>query len=294
MRLSLTLKFNIVFLLIFAVGFAGTAYLTRNLLQHNAEDEILQNARLLEESALAVRGYTQAQIVPLLQTQMKYSFAPQSVPSFSATEYAGALRTKFPDYAYKEATINPTNPRDRATEWETDVVQKLRSDPSITEIVGQRDAATGPSVYIARPIRITDQACLECHSTVDAAPKTMVAAYGPDNGFGWRLNDVIGAQITSVPTSLALGRAEKAFRSFITSFLTIFALVFVASNLMFYFTVTRRISALSRAVDQVSTGQMDVPIPSTRSRDEVGVLIASFERMRTSLASAMKMIDEHS
>ena len=146
MRLSLTLKFNIVFLLIFAIGFAGTAYLTRKLLLRNAQDEVIQNARLLMESALAVRGYTQGQIVPLLQTQLKYTFAPQSVPSFSATEYAEALRMKFPDYAYKEATLNPTNLRDRATEWETDIIQRLRNQPGLAEIVGEREAATGPMI----------------------------------------------------------------------------------------------------------------------------------------------------
>jgi len=293
MRLSLTLKFNIVFLLIFAVGFAGTAYLTRKLLLRNAQDEVIQNARLLIESAGAVRGYTQSQIVPLLQTQIQYTFPPQSVPSFSATEYANALRGKFPDYNYKEATLNPTNPRDRASEWEADIVQKFRNEPGLNEIVGERDSATGPSLYIARPIQIKEKACLECHSTVDAAPRTMVAAYGPNNGFGWRLNEIIGAQITAVPKAIALGRADKAFQSFIAAFLAIFALVFIASNLMFYFTVTRRITALSEAVDRVSTGQMDAPIPATRSHDEVGVLVAAFERMRTSLASAMKMIEEH-
>jgi len=291
MRLSLTTKFNVVFLLIFAIGFASTAWLTRKLLLRNAEEEVVQNARLMMESALAVRGYTQAQIVPLLQTQMKYSFAPQSVPSFSATEVAAALRAQFPDYAYKEATLNPTNLRDRATEWESDVVQRLRNEPGLNEIVGHRDTAAGPAVYIARPIQIREPACLECHSTVDAAPKTMVDAYGPANGFGWRLNEIVGAQITSVPMSLPLARAEKAFQTFIAAFLVIFAMVFVASNLVFYFTVTRRITALSRAVDQVSMGDMDAAIPATRSRDEVGVLVASFERMRTSLASAMKMID---
>ena len=42
-------------------------------------------------------------------------------------------------------------------------------------------------------VRITNPACLTCHSSVEAAPKTMVDKYGPANGFGWNLNEVVSA-----------------------------------------------------------------------------------------------------
>jgi protein-histidine pros-kinase len=82
------------------------------------------------EAASSIRDYTHPQIKPLLETQLKYKFLPQSVPAFSATEQFNDLRKKYPEYFYKEATLNPTNPRDHATDWEVDVVRRLTGPPT--------------------------------------------------------------------------------------------------------------------------------------------------------------------
>ncbi len=289
--MKLLLKFNLVFVLVFAIGLAVTAYVSRGLLQGNAQDEIVGNARLMMEKALAVRAFTAGQIAPLLETQMKYTFLPQSVPAFNATEVIGELRKKHPEYSYKEATLNPTNPRDRAIEWEADIVNKFRNNAAETEVVGQRDTPTGRSLFVARPIRITNPACLACHSTIDAAPKPMVARYGPANGFGWQLNEVIGAQIVSVPMEVPIARAEKTFGVFITLIVAVFVAIGVALNLMLWLLVIRPVSRLSALADRVSLGELEAPEFTSGSRDEIGVLAESFGRMRKSLVQALKMLE---
>jgi HAMP domain-containing protein len=289
--MKLLLKFNLIFLLVFVLGLAMAGFVTRNLLQRNAQEEILDRARLMMEKALAVRAYTTTQIAPLLDTQLKYSFLPQSIPAYSATEVLATLHQKYPDYSYKEATLNPTNPRDRANGWEVDIVNQFRNAAEMKEFVGQRDTPAGPSLYVARPLRITNPACLRCHSTVDAAPKTMIEKYGPANGFGWNLNEVIGAQIVSVPTALPLSRAESAFRLFMASLTGVFVLIGIALNLMLWWLVVRPVSRLSAIADKVSLGELDAPEFVSRSRDEIGVLVESFARMRRSVVQAMKMLD---
>ena len=139
-------------------------------------------------------------------------FHPQSVPAFAATETFAYLREKFPDYFYKEATLNPTNPRDRATDWESDVVNQFRGDSTRTEFIGTRDSSTGTALFLSRPIKVNNVSCLECHSTPDKAPPEMIKLYGGDNGFSWKLEDIIGAQIVSVPVSVPVRMAENAFR----------------------------------------------------------------------------------
>src|SRR5215510_728481 len=84
--MRLLLKFNLIFLLIFAAGLAAISRVSWQLLERNAREEIAQSARLLMDAAIATRSYTSGQVNPLLQTQMKYSFLPQSVPAYSATE----------------------------------------------------------------------------------------------------------------------------------------------------------------------------------------------------------------
>ena len=289
--MKLLLKFNLIFVLAMALGVAVSGYISRKLLQEQAQEEVLGGARLMMEQASAVRAYTSGQITKLLQEQMKTEFLPQSVPSYSATEVLATVRARHPEYGYKEATLNPTNPRDRADGWEVDIVNSFRNNAELKEFVGQRDTPTGRSLYVARPLRITNPACLQCHSSVDAAPQTMVAKYGPSNGFGWQLNEVIGAQVMSVPMALPLQRADQAFKLLIGSLVGVFLAVGLALNLMIWAFVVRPVTQLSALADRVSQGEMDAPEFNAKSRDEIGSLAESFSRMRTSVAQAMKMLD---
>ena len=289
--MKLLLKFNLVFVLVFALGLAATGFVSWTLLERNARDEIAQNARLLMDTALAARTYTSSQVNPLLQTQMKYTFLPQSVPAYSATEVFNDLRKKHSEYGYKEAVLNPTNPRNRAVDWETDLITQFRTNKDAIELVGDRETPTGRAFYLARPLRVTAPSCLQCHSTVDAAPKTMLERYGPANGFGWVLNDVIGAQIIQVPTKVPLDRANQAFQVFMTSISVVFVSIGVVLNLMLWALVIRPIGKLSQFADRVSLGELDIPELKRKSRDEIGVLSRSIARMRTSMVQAMKMLE---
>ena len=290
--MKLLLKFNLAFLLVFVVGLAACGYIARNMLQKSAHEEILGNARLMMESANAVSAYTASQIKPLLETQMKYGFLPQSVPAYSSTEVVNALRAKHPDYAYKPAMLNPTNPRDRAQDWEEDVISQFVKTPALAEYVGQRDTASGRSMFIARPIRITNPVCLQCHSTVDAAPATMIEKYGNANGFGWKLNDTLGAQVVSVPMAVPLKRADDAFGLVMGSLAGVFVFIGVVLNLMLWKLVIQPVTRLSALADRVSLGELDAPEFASGAKDEIGVLAESFARMRKSLVHAMKLLDD--
>jgi HAMP domain-containing protein len=290
--MKLMWKFNIVLLALFAVGFVLTGFISYSVLQANAREEILDNARVMMESALASRSYTNSQVTPLLETQLRYSFLPQSVPAYAATEQFNDLRKKYPDYSYKEATLNPTNPRDRATDWEADVVNQFRNGTvKGTELVGERDTAGGQALYLARPIQIKDAACLACHNTVAEAPKTMIELYGPANGFGWKLNEIIGAQIVSVPSALPIQRANHTFKVFMLLLTLVFVVTFILLNVMLHSIVIQRVKELSKLADQVSLGNLETAEFKTRSKDEIGVLTQALARMNKSLVQAIKMLE---
>jgi protein-histidine pros-kinase len=227
---------------------------------------------------------------PVLQTDPE-KFLPQSVPEFAATEIMTLLRKKYPDYAYKEAALNPTNPRDRAVEWETDLVNIFRGDTSKTELSGVRQTPTGPSLYLARPLQIKDAACLVCHTNAEVAPPAMVKIYGTNNGFGWQHMEVIGAQIVSVPMSLPVENANRAFYTFMTALSIVFVVLFVLLNVMLSLLVVRPIRMMSKAADQISTGSTDVADLKDTGRDEVAQLAKAFNRMRRSLEKAIQLID---
>jgi protein-histidine pros-kinase len=289
--MKLIVKFNLVLFLVFAVAFLLAGLFTHSLLQRNAKAEIEENARIMIEGARAVRTYTSTQINPLLKTQMTYTFMPQSVAAYSANEYFKQLRKKYPDYAYKEATLNPTNPGDRAADWEEDVVRNFIQYPEKTEIVDERDTPVGRALYIAMPLKIANPACLECHDTPDRAPRTVIEKYGSSNGFGWKVNDTVAAQIITAPMDLPIKRANGAFTAFMLSLAGIFVVLIVAINAMLIFLIIRPVNQLSKIASEVSLGNMDIPDFNASGKDEIATLAESFGRMRKSLVQAIKMLE---
>src|SRR4028119_404599 len=212
--MSLLTKFNLVFITIFSIGLLGASYLFYTLQQQNARGEVIRNARIMMETAMAARTYTTKQVKPLLNDQLKHRFLPQTVPAYAATESFTYLRKKYPEYFYKEATLNPTNRRNLATAWEADLVNQFRSSKK-AELIGIKDTKRGPYLYLGRPLKITDRSCLSCHSTPAEAPPTQIKLYGSKHGFGWQFNEVIGAQIVSVPMSYPIKLANQTFKAFL-------------------------------------------------------------------------------
>jgi protein-histidine pros-kinase len=286
-------KFNLILGLVLGAGLALAAIVSHGFLQTDAREEVLRQARLMMEAMQSARNYTSSEIKPLLGTpqQLQDTFYPQTVPAFAATQSFNYLKMSYPDYAYKEAALNPTNPRDRAVDWEADVINVFRNSKSRTELVGERDTPTGRSLYLARPIA-ANQPCLECHTTPALAPASMVKRYGPDNGFGWQLNEVIGAQIVSVPMALPVKMADQAFQTLILYLGAVFLASMILLDVALLLTVVRPLRKLSTMADQISVGRMDMEELPVRGKDEIAVLAGSFNRMRRSLDRAMRMLGD--
>jgi HAMP domain-containing protein len=291
--MKLLVKFNLVLFILFALATGGTALVSRDLLQRNARAEIHQNAKLLIESALAVRDYTSRNIAPLLETQIKYEFRPEMVSAYSAIELLKNLREANPEYKnfqYREATLNPTNPVNRAVEWESDIVNSFRNGATQAPLFGERDTPNGRMLYVAKPLR-AGGACLRCHDTAELAPPTMIAKYGSANGFGWKVNEIIGAQIVQIPETFVLARAEATFRVFMGSLLGVLIAVALTMNGVLWWMFIRPITKISALADRISLGEIDAPDFGARGRDEIGMLASALSRMRRSLVQAIQMLE---
>jgi HAMP domain-containing protein len=287
--MSLLLRVNLALIAVFAVGATIAGLSCRALLQRNAEQDIHAEAELMIDSALAARDYTASEVAPLLHQQMEAQFLPQSIPFYAATEQFLRLHANHPDYAYREATLNPTNPRDRATDWQADIIERFRSDASAGEVSGERDTPLGPSLYLAKPIRATAE-CLGCHGAASAAPATVIARYGRDNGYGWQLGDVIGAQVVSVPIASAEARVARIFHAFLGSLVAVFASLLLVVNLVLYLMVVRPVRRMAGIADRVSVGETSAPEFAETGGAEIVTLARAFNRMRKSLDKALKLL----
>jgi protein-histidine pros-kinase len=291
--MRLLVKFSAIFTLIFGIGVAIIGGLTYRMLVDGAHEQVLAQAQLMMQAMSSVRKYTTVQLLPLLakEEERTQTFLPQTVPGYAATENFGYLRTQFPDYSYKEATLNPTNPRDRAVDWEADIVNAFRNKPDLKTLSGERDSAIGAALYFAQPIRATG-ACLECHSTPDVAPKPMLARYGSANGFGWKEGEVIAAQVISLPLSVPVEIARKEFRTLLIYLGIVFLGSLAVLNALLYFLIAKPAARLSDMANRISLGDLDVPELPVKGGDEIADLAGAFNRMRRSLVTAMKMIGD--
>jgi methyl-accepting chemotaxis protein len=290
--MKLLTKFNLILFLIFGAGGLVIALVAYNFLVGNARREVLAQAELMMASAKSVRDYTSSDLSPLLEQNPRHKvrFLAETVPAYGATTTFKNLRAKYPDYTYKEATLNPTNLEDRASDWEVDVIQALRNHPDQKQAIGDRETPDGRSLYLASPI-VATHSCMECHSTPSAAPKAMLTVYGSANGFGWKENDIIGAQIISVPTSVPVAIADQAFHRLLLFLILMLLTAIIALDAGVYWLVIRPLKLVSKTADQVSKGEKNVPPLVVTGNDEIATVTASFNRMQLSLAKALAMLD---
>ena len=291
-EMKLLLKFTLIFVFVFGAGLALAGLVSYRFLRQGAQEQVTEQARLMMQTMLSARTYTSAQIAPLLVNNQAHerSFLAQTVPAYAATESFNYLRAAYPDYEYKEATLNPTNLRDRAVDWEADVINTFRKHASQKELTGQRETPTGPSLFLARPIT-ADQPCLECHDRPRSAPPALIRHYGSANGFGWKAGEVVGAQIVSVPMSIPIHMADAGFRDLMISLAAIFVATLVLLDVLLFFTVVRPVSRLSAMADEISLGNFSTPELPVSGNGEISVLAGSFNRMRRSMEKALKLLD---
>lgn len=157
-------------------------------------------------------------------------------------------------------------------------------------MIGERETPDGPALFLARPI-VAKEPCLVCHSNPTQAPQAMLATYGNDHGFGWNKDEVIAAQIVSVPTAVPIGIADRAFKTLLVSLGGVFLLTIILLDLGLVFIVVRPVGRLSGMANEISKGNLRVGELPVKGKDEIAQLARSFNRMYLSLVKAMKMLE---
>jgi HAMP domain-containing protein len=286
--MGLRAKFNFAILAAMTVGFLIAAVVLDQVFKASAREQVLQNARLMMAAANAVRTYTITELVPLLPTVHEGKFVPETVPAYAAQKNFKAVQAAFAGYTYREPTLNPTNLSDRPQDWEADIMSHFRNEPTEQEVIVERNTPIGRTLNLARPIAVRDQGCLGCHSTPAEAPEAQTRTYGSVNGFGW--NEIIGAQVLSVPMAIPLKIALDAYLIFLGILIGIFCIIFVVLNLLLHHVVIKPVKRVSTMADAVSLGDESVDVYIKPGKDEISSLSVSFNRMRESLERAMNMI----
>ena len=296
-NLKINVKLNLILLVIFILIVVVIGSSLSVILERNAQQVVTNQALILLETMMSVREYTSTQVNPELAPRLETEdqFLPQTVPGYSAREVFENLRSRpeYKQFFYKEATLNPTNLRDLADKFETSLVEAFRNQPDLREQTGFRTLAGEDIFYIARPIPISKESCLRCHGDPNDAPRSQILTYGDRNGYNWELGEIVGAQIISVPASKVLSftrRLEFVVIATITIFLL---LAIVVIDIILRMSITQPLRRMSQWAKKISTGNMSEEF-IYQSKDEIGILAASLNRMKVSLEMALKMLESQS
>ena len=288
--MNLTTKVNLILAATFLLALSLVGVNSYLLTEDNALQQVTDQAELIMQQALAVRSYTANEIRPLANQNNEGQFHPQTVPAYAATQTANLLRESRPNYGYKEAVFNPTNPRDKATPTEEQIINQFIADPDLIKLVGSQEIDGVKTLYISYPIRIFNPKCLACHSTPQQAPAAMRAIYGDTGGYGWKLNEVVGTQMVMVPYTLPAELARKTFFSFLISLAAIFLLLFLVINITIRKLVLRPVSRLTRMADEISKGNLKSAEIKVSGKDELAEMTVAFNRMRRSVIKIVQLV----
>jgi signal transduction histidine kinase/CheY-like chemotaxis protein len=297
-KLKLGNKFTLLLLLVFIGGIIISGFTLSSAMRSKAEDEVATKTSILTQVMNSVRNYTDKNIQPLLNDKVETEerFVAEVVPAFSANQVFKNFKTnpEYSNFSYKEATLNPTNPDDKVDEFEKVIVEKFRAQPALKNTNGYRFKNGEQFFYIAQPLAVTEASCLECHDTPARAPRSMIASYGDKNGFGWKLNEIVAAQMVYVPAGQVFAQGNKYLSLSMGIFVSIFAAVVLLINWLLKRTVIQPIRQLTGIAKQASSGSLTSEILSqfdspqvakfTNRYDEPGELSRAFQYMAHEVA----------
>jgi methyl-accepting chemotaxis protein len=292
-KLKLRLKFALILGITCLGGIILSGAILSKTYYQNSQKEVDNKTLVLLSTINAVKDYTNTNIEPLLENKLKTSptFIPETLPFFAAREIFESFRQqeKYQNFLYKEAALNPTNLRDKADSFESNLIERFRQDLNLKQLEGFRTIRGEELLYISRPLAVTQQSCLQCHSTPEAAPKSQLNSYGSENGFDWKLNSIIAAQTIYVPVREVFNIYRQQFFLAMVNCIIIFALIALLIDWLLKKNVIQPITPMAKLAREISKDEIhsDPTVELNlrklnkvaRRSDELGQLARVFQLM---------------
>ena len=291
--MSIKVKINLLFLILgilSAILISGFNYYEA---RQRIFDDAFEKAELISAYAMAAREYTVKTMRPLArQVTGPESFHPEIMGGFFV---ARAISERFahdkPGYLFKQAAINPVNEANQADTEETEIISRFVTDDTLKLQKGIIEKQGENFFFIARPVR-AQKNCLICHSSKENAPRGRREMYPGDGGYGYAEDSVVAGFINYVPIQKALQdlrlTAFKTMSIGIGSVLVILMVVWIFINRV----IARPVIDLTALANEMSRGKkLDQEIKAD-SKDEIGALYESFNRMRVSVIKLAKLLKQ--
>lgn len=284
-RGSITRRFNIWILAIYALSIVISAPTIYFYTRHEVYQQSNTQLRMLVDIVKSIKGYVAADLRPYFMKQQLFHTA-----GMSGIVAVSRVATNFKDmqqnYSIRNVSDNPLNAKNSPQALEQDLLQGFRRNRDLREIrvEGMLD---GQQMLVRSAPIVSKKGCLRCHGDPSKVPDDVTAEYGGSSGYGYKVGDVVGLEVVGVPIagidSVAMQRSLVA----IALLTLLFALVFVAINMLVRRNLITPMLQITKTARAISKGRLDQPLSLPRN-DEIGDLARSVELLRRSFAQLMK------
>jgi len=280
------MKLRTRFALIIVFGILGVLGVGFWVVQNDQEQALTDVAHRRASAVLAVatasRRMVKESLRPAISDELG-RFTPEAMSSTFVTRATfERLSAELADYVYRQPTLNPLNPTNKADAFEAALIERFRRDPDLDVINGTREVEGRRLYYVARP-EVVEERCLDCHGNPENAPPGLVERYGTESGFGWKPGEIAGLTLVTVPIDDLLGHQATLGAHVLLVFLVATVGLFLLMLFSFDRIVNRRIEKASEVMAAVEAHpDLCVRVPEIGS-DELTDMARAFNRMADSV-----------
>lgn len=288
--MSLRIRFMALIAVLSLIAAVSLAVVSYQFNKRNALKEAKSRGILVYNSLISSRDYFgNTQLPKIYEAAGRDIFIPELMSSFAVIR--GVFETfkeKNPDYIFKQATKNPLVPSNKADAQELELIRLFHENKKLIDQEGRMVKNGQTYYYFAKPVRLTDAACLECHGDPARAPEEQTDIYGTENGYHWQEGDTVSALIVYVPLRKALGEARKmAVNLFLIGSAGIALLMFLIW-IFFSRYVVKPVNMLEQRATEISLGKNLGESIVTPTKDEIGSLGRAIDRLRISIEKMLQ------
>jgi HAMP domain-containing protein len=285
-KTSLATRFNWLVVAFYLGSLAIAAPLAYVIARDQAYEAAGKELRLLVNMVKAVRSYVSDDVRPAL-LDAKFYHTPAISSTVATALVARRFLDKEPEYYIKVASDNPLNPKNKAEEFELELIERYRADASLKELVLQGEIGGKPYLVSASPSH-NAKACLACHGKPEDALATIKAAYGVSSGYNYGAEgEVVGVAVVGVPAGHIDQIALQRSLAVIGLLTIVFTIFFIAVNFMMKRSVINPLTKITTVAQAVSQGDLNTKVEVDRA-DEIGQLAHALELMRRSVVTMMR------
>ena len=287
--MSIRVRFIVIIGILSLVASLALAYSSYQFSVKNAMTEAKTQGAIVFNMIDSSRMYFKKSQRPLVAELVEEDrFYPEIMSGFVMTRGVWEIFEKrFPGYKFKQATIDPLYPPNKADTDELALIKMFEGSKGKKNTEGTMVKNGKQFYYFARPIVVTEK-CLRCHGTPDEAPKYQIEIYGTETGYDWRNGEIVSTSIVYVPLDRAMAAAKKSATS-------LFAMgtagIVVLMGVIWFFLssgVVAPLAKLQQKTTQISLGkELDEDI-GVSSKDEIGDLAKAIDRLRISTAKLLE------